>query len=199
MIEKLFRLVNLVIYYSTSYVYYKFIFNKIGSGSKIGRPLILSGADNISIGTRVIIGKLAWLASDRRFGVSRGIIEIGDGSYIGNNAHIYSTGSIKIGKKVLIADRVYLSDNAHSYEDISHAIIDQPVRQLNEVSIGDHSWIGENVCIIGVKIGRHSIVGANSVVNKDVPDYTIVAGSPAKIIKRFDFDSNSWRRVVHQD
>jgi acetyltransferase-like isoleucine patch superfamily enzyme len=194
-LNKVIRLFRALAYFSTSYLYYKMIFKSVGTRARIKRPLQLMGTDNISIGDKVVIGKFGWLASDNRFGAGHGEILIGNHTYIGNFAHIYSTGSIIIGQHVLIADKVYISDNAHGYEDITKAITDQEVKQLNHVTIGDNSWIGENACIIGVSIGKHAIVGANSVVNKDVPDYTIVGGVPAKPIKRYDFDLKIWRRV----
>lgn len=56
--------------------------------------------------------------------------------------------------------------------------------------IGEESWLGENVCVLSAKIGRYCIIGLNSVVTKDVPDYCVATGMPAKIIKRFDIEQN---------
>ena len=64
--------------------------------------------------------------------------------------------------------------------------------------IGRDSWRGENVCVLGAKIGRHCVIGANSVVTKDIPDYCIAVGIPARIIKRYCFDSQTWRRTDEQ-
>jgi acetyltransferase-like isoleucine patch superfamily enzyme len=61
-----------------------------------------------------------------------------------------------------------------------------------EVIIGSGSWIGENVCIIGASVGRNSVIGCNSVVTKDIDDYCIAVGSPARVIKRFDFNTRQW-------
>ena len=83
----------------------------------------------------------------------------------------------------------------HGYEDITKPIKKQPIIQKKEVIVGDNSWIGENVCIIGAKVGKHCIVGANSVVTRDVPDYSVVVGSPARIIKRYDFEKQEWRKT----
>ena len=120
---------------------------------------------------------------------------IGEGTNIGHFNHIYATKSIIIGKKVLTADKVYISDNLHSYENINIPIIDQPIKQISTVEIGDGSWLGENVCVIGAKIGKNCVVGANSVVTKDVPDYCVAVGSPAKVIKRFCLNSNEWLKT----
>jgi acetyltransferase-like isoleucine patch superfamily enzyme len=68
--------------------------------------------------------------------------------------------------------------------------------KISPVEIGDESWIGENSVILpGVRIGRHCIIGANSVVNKDVPDFSVAAGQPAVIIKRYDYVSKEWIKV----
>jgi acetyltransferase-like isoleucine patch superfamily enzyme len=122
-------------------------------------------------------------------------LKIGDGTSIGNFGHIYATSSIIIKNKVLIADKVYIADNLHGYSNPLIPIIDQPVEQLKEVIIDDGAWIGENVCIIGSCVGKNSVIGANSVVTKDIPDYCVAVGVPARVIKKFDFESQSWVRV----
>jgi acetyltransferase-like isoleucine patch superfamily enzyme len=120
---------------------------------------------------------------------------IGDGTNIGNFNHIYATRSIIIGENVLTADKVYISDNLHGYEDINIPIIHQPIKQIGNVVIGNGTWIGENVCVIGVKIGKNCVIGANSVVTKDIPDYCVVVGSPSYIIKRFCQETNIWKKT----
>lgn len=127
--------------------------------------------------------------------IHKPLLSIGDGTYIGHYAHIVAMSSVHIGKKVLIADRVYISDNLHSFEDVNVPIIDQPVKFRASVAIGDGSWIGENVCIIGARVGRQCVVAANSVVTSDVPDFCIVAGIPARVIKRYDSVSSEWVSV----
>lgn len=78
-------------------------------------------------------------------------------------------GHLKIGKHVLIADKVYISDNMHAFEDVTKPVAAQPLL-YKPVEIEDEVWLGENVCVLpGVKIGRHSVIGSNSVVTKDIP------------------------------
>lgn len=122
-------------------------------------------------------------------------LSIADGTYIGRFCHFYATSKIEIGEKVLIADRVYLSDNLHEFVNVNVPVIDQPVKQINDVIIGNGAWLGENVCVIGAKVGKQSVVGANSVVIKDIPDYCVAVGSPAKIIKRFSFEKKEWLKT----
>ena len=170
---------------------YRLQFKTYGSKSIIVSPLKLDCRENIKIGNNVIINYKSWLAAVPLTGNKAELI-IGDGTVIGNFAHIYATRSIYIGKKVLMADKVYISDNLHGYEYIDTPIIDQPIIQKKEVSIGDGSWIGEHVCIIGASIGRHCVIGANSVVTKDIPDYCVAVGNPARVIKKYSFEQNTW-------
>lgn len=100
-----------------------------------------------------------------------------------------------IHKSALLAEHVYISDNLHGYSNINVPIKDQPLTQLRDVNIGEGSWIGENVCIIGASIGKNSVVGANSVVTHDIPDYCVAVGIPAKVIKKYNLDSCLWEKV----
>ena len=183
-----------LIYYLFRYPFFKLQLGSIGAGSKLFQPTI-TGGKRIFIGKNVYVRKNTWLAADPVTGDANCKLVIGDGTYIGNNCHIYASSLIEIGKKVLIADKVYLSDNIHSYENINIPVIDQPVKQTNPVILKDGCWLGENVCVIGAVIGTNSVVGANSVVTKDVPDYCVAVGSPAKIVKRFNPSSGTWEKT----
>ncbi|MBK9485746.1 MAG: hypothetical protein IPO01_11240 [Chitinophagaceae bacterium] len=94
-----------------------------------------------------------------------------------------------------MADKVYISDNLHSYENVDLPVIDQPIKQTNPVIIADGAWLGENVCVIGASVGKNSVVGANSIVNKDIPDYCVAIGSPAVIIKRYNATTKQWQKT----
>ena len=189
MYQKLQKMIN----YSITSFYYRLLLI-LKNRSRIMAPLKLDGVENFSIGKRVLVNRMAWLAAMPLTGDKVELI-INDGTYIGNFAHIYATQSICIGKNVLIADKVYISDNLHGYENIDIPIKDQPVVQNGKVFIDDDSWIGENVCIIGAKIGKHCVIGANAVVTKDIPDYCVAVGNPAKIIKKFDPDTKKWVKI----
>lgn len=169
-------------------------FKKIGFRSFIYNALRIEGAKNISIGSKVYIGYKSWLASVPLTKQKSCELVIGDGCNIGNFNHIFATKSIRIGKNVLTADKVYISDNLHGYEDIRLPVMFQPVKQIGAVEIGDGTWIGENACIIGSKIGQNCVIGANSVVTKDIPDYCVVVGAPAKVIKKYDERMQIWKR-----
>ncbi|MFX1702575.1 acyltransferase [Chitinophaga sp. CC14] len=176
-------------------LYYKFVFKRIGIKSIIGKPLKIDGGNNIIIGESVYVAKGTWLAALPLTGEKECVLEIGDGSNIGHFNHIYATKKIVLERNVLTADKVYISDNLHDYENIHLPVMKQRIRQIGEVIIGEGSWLGENVCILGAKIGKNCVIGANAVVTKDIPDFSIVVGAPAYIIKRYCFETNSWRKT----
>lgn len=177
---------------------HKLSFSSFGNKSQIVSPLSLDGKKNISIGNKVYVGYKTWLAALPLTGEKSCLLELQDGVTIGHFNHIYATKKIVLEKDVLTADRVYISDNLHGYADIHVAIKKQPIVQHGEVVIGEGSWLGENVCVLGAQVGKHCVVGANSVVTKDIPDYCVVVGAPAKIIKRYDFATKTWRKTDRQ-
>lgn len=170
-------------------------FGSIGERVFIISPLKIDGKKNICIGDGVHIYYRTWLYALPVTGYGECELKIGKGSTIGNFNHIIATHSIIIGNNVLTADKVYISDNIHDYSDIEVPIKEQRIIQKNVVQIGDGSWLGENVCVIGAKIGKHCVIGANSVVTKDIPDYSVAVGSPARVIKRYNFDNKRWDKV----
>lgn len=100
---------------------------------------------------------------------------------------------MSLGKCVLIGPNVYISDQNHTYSDISVPIMQQGYTTKGPLSIGDNTWIGTHACIIGnITIGKGCVIGANSVVTKDVPDYSVVVGNPGKIVKQYDLQKCEW-------
>ena len=177
-----------------SILFYPLQFKNFGGKSLILKPLSLEGKHNIEIGKHVIIQEYTWLAAMPLTGSSVKL-EIGNNSVIGHFNHIYATKSIVIEDYVLTADRVYITDNLHQYDNPNVPIILQPIKQISPVRIGEGSWLGENVCVIGVNIGKHCVIGANSVVTHDIPDYSIAVGVPAKVIKKYNFETKVWEKV----
>ena len=171
------------------YVKYHHKFKQLDKSAYIQSLLRLDDLRFISISKNVVIQRYCWIAAvPIQCNESCDLI-FGDGTVIGHLNHIYATKSIIFGKNVLTADKVYISDNTHSYHEIDIPIMKQKIIQLKGVKIGDGAWLGENTCIIGASIGRNSVIGANSVVTKDVSAYSVVAGVPAKHIKfRFNQD-----------
>lgn len=174
---------------------YKMIFRNFGGNSYVNKPLRINHPENISIGHSVRVGIQTWLAAAPLTGNKNCELVFKDGVMIGDYNHIYATGKIVIENDVLTANFVYISDNLHSFEDIGKPITKQPIKQLRPVVIGEGSWLGEHVCVIGASVGKHSVIGANSVVTHDVPDYCVAVGSPARIIKRYNPNSQLWEKT----
>lgn len=194
MIYKLYRTPHFL-HRLCAYFYYKYKLGQFTRSSYIASPLRIDGGKKIYIGKGVIIEYKAWIASTPLTGEKESKLIFEDGCIIGHFNHIYATNSIILHKNVLTADRVYISDNLHGYEDVNTPIKSQPIVQNGTVEIGEGSWLGENVCVLGAKIGKHCVIGANSVVTKDIPDYSVAVGAPAKVIKQFNKNENSWVKI----
>ena len=191
-------MLNRVFNFVQNRLYYYFNKNKFGflsSNAHIQKLLRIDGKENISIHKGVIIKKMTWIAAMPLTKAEKCHLSIGEGTIIGHFNHIFATGEIEIGKKVLTADKVFISDNQHDFSSVNISVLEQGIVQLKKVTIGDGSWIGENVCIIGASVGRNCVIGANSVVTRDIPDYCVAVGSPAKVIKKYDFSTNNWLAV----
>ena len=170
-------------------------FNYLGKKTAIFSPMQIDNPKGISVGDNVFIGHNSWLFGSNNLSEANKGLFIEDNVTIGHFSHIVALSSVVIEKKVLIADKVFISDCTHSYEDVEKHIVDQKIKLLKDIRIGEGSWIGENVCICGASIGKHSVVGANTVVLKDVPDYCVVAGNPARIIKKYNNETLMWEKM----
>jgi acetyltransferase-like isoleucine patch superfamily enzyme len=167
-------------------------FGAWGRRTLIVAPIAIEGPAHIHLSDNVYVAAQTCLAAMPHTGAATCRLEIGEGSRLGRFNHIYASRRVSIGRQVLTANGVYISDNVHGYRDIEKAVLHQPIVQLRDVVIDDGSWIGHNACIIGASIGKHCIIGANAVVTRDVPDYCVVVGAPAVIIKRYDPTRGHW-------
>lgn len=183
-------------YLLKSQMYYKRYFGEFGVNSKLIMPLRLKNVQNIFIKENIIINKYVFLITVPSGETSNPKIIIDDGSIIGHFNHIAAVNNVYIGKNVLTADKVFISDHNHNYENINIPIINQGTYTKGIVTIGDGSWIGENVCIISASIGKNCVIAANSVVSGTFPDYSIVAGVPGRVIKRFNLETGKWEKVL---
>jgi len=127
---------------------------------------------------------------------------IGENFQMNDYVHITATEKVIIGKNVLLASKIYISDSSHgSYagdeNDSSPDSIPMERKMVSkQVIIEDNVWLGEFVSVLpGVTIGKGCIVGANSVVAKSLPPYVIAVGSPAKAIKKYNFQSQRWEKI----
>lgn len=164
-------------------------FADCGPDALIRAPRVITGGSYISIGVGFdAFPGLRIEAFDHHLGKHfTPRITIGDRVSINYDCHIGCVNEITIGNDVLLASRVYISDHSHGapdYHDIEVPPSERKVVSKGSVIIEDGVWIGEGACILpGVRIGSHAIIGANAVVTRDVPPYTIVGGVPARPIK----------------
>ncbi|MGC4233793.1 MAG: acyltransferase [Niabella sp.] len=123
-----------------------------------------------------------------------GDVHIGEDSIIGIGCAII--GPVTIGNHVMFAQHIAISGLNHGYEDVNMPPAKQQV-VCKEIIIEDNVWIGANAVITaGVRIGKHSVIGAGSVVTKDIDAYSVVVGNPAKVLKQYNFTTGKWEPPI---
>lgn len=165
--------------------------NCVGGKIYIGKNVKITGGRRIQLSSQIQIRPYCCLFAGE-------FLEIGSNCDIGERNRI--AGNVRIGENVLIGPDNFICSYDHTYTDVEKPIIKQPEHMPHrnghqELFIGNGAWIGTHVAIIGdVHIGRNSVIGANSVVVKDVPDYSVVVGNPAKIVKQYNFENGKWEK-----
>jgi acetyltransferase-like isoleucine patch superfamily enzyme len=154
-------------------------------------------APRICLGNSVSLRKDAWLNVAEASAATEPAIVIEDNSAIGSQTIISARNLIHIERDVLIAQWVLIVDHNHAYEDITTPIVKQGITEGGRIRIGEGSWIARGAVIVCPKgeltIGRNCVVAANSVVTRSIPDYSLVAGLPARIIRQYDPATKTWR------
>lgn len=165
-------------------------FGKFGMPSYLGKPIFLKGIRNVFIGKKVrILPHLRMETQDD------GTIEIEDDVVISQNVHITSAGQLKIGKSSLILANVFITNIDHDYTEIGKHVVKQKII-VKETTIGENCFIGMGAAIMaGTVLGKQCIVGANSVVRGTFPDYCVIVGSPAKIVKKYNQQTQTWEKI----
>ena len=158
-------------------------------GVYIGRDVHITNGKNVQLGENVSIRPNCDLFAGQ-------IFRIGANTDIGTRNRI--GGNVIIEDHVLFGPDNYISSIDHTYSDVNTPIIYQGGYSVcknghNELKIGEGSWIGTHCAIIGdVHIGKHCVIGANSVVNTDIPDYSVAVGMPARVVKKYNFSTGKW-------
>lgn len=181
---------NLVKYFwGMRAIAYRIRFEKIGRLSYIGSPILLKGTKSIVIGNRVRIYPGVRMETHGK----KGRIVIKDNVAISQNFHITSFGSdLIIGENTTIGGNVFITNIDHDYRQIGVHILKQDYIE-KETRIGDNCFIGYGAAIqAGTILGKQCVVGANAVVRGVFPDYSVLVGAPAKVVKRYNLDSEEW-------
>lgn len=173
-------------------------FGAFGEGSIILFPQnTIFNEQYIRIGSGTMIGPQTTLSAGMVPGqacLGESVVRIGDRCLIGKGTGIVGHFGIDIGDDVWTGHHVYITDQNHGYEDVDLPISLQSMPE-RPVSIGDGSWLGHGSIVLpGSRIGRHVVVGANSVVTGDLPDYSVAVGSPARVVRRHE-PGSGWVRV----
>jgi len=160
--------------------------------------------NNVSIGPNCLLTAIEeyppknWRDQERKSAIQKfnPRIAIGNGVSSTSNLTIGALEEVVIEDDVMFASNVMITDGLHGFETVNEPYKYQPMCRIAPVIIKKGCWIGQNVVIMpGVTIGEYSIIGANSVVTKDVPDQCIAMGSPAKISKTWDATNNKWNLI----
>ncbi|MGL5355930.1 MAG: DapH/DapD/GlmU-related protein [Cetobacterium sp.] len=182
MIQKIFWIIRAI--------FYKAIFGKFEMIGYIGKPVFLYNTKKIFIGKKVRIYPGARLETH-----NGGVIKIEQNVAIGQNIHITSASNLIIGKNTTISGNVFITNIDHDYTELDKHIMDQKFI-VKETVIGENCFIGYGVAIqAGTKLGKQCIVGANSVVRGEFPDYCVIVGAPAKIVKKYNFETKKWEKI----
>jgi serine acetyltransferase len=165
-------------------------FGRIGEGTRLAFPQgTVFGEHWIHLGACCIIGEQVTLTvglapCDLDYGPDP-VIRIGDGVVLGRDSHVVALAPITIEDKVYCGPNVYITSTNHSYHDTARAIGEQWPNSA-PVHIGTGSWLGVNSVVLpGARLGRNVVVAAGAVVRGTVPDHAVVAGAPARIVRRW--------------
>jgi len=187
-------------WYPISNLKNRFLFGSYGrdvyieSGVVINRPRFVHLGDHVRIKRNTSINLHP---NDKKS--KEGILFVGNDVIISEGCMISACNRIVIEDHVGISPYVMIIDNSRKPGDIIRPSKEQPI-EAGTVTIGADTWIAFNACILpNVTIGKHCIIGALSVVNRDIPPYSVAVGSPAKVVKRFNFETRKWVKVTEEE
>lgn len=189
------NVIQMVFYRLKGLLYYRHVFGSFGSGSVLYKPMMLSNPRFMHIGKNVTIRQGVRLEAIFLDPTNPPELRIGDNVNIEQNVHIVCHSRVVIGNDVSITGNCAIVDVTHPFHDVHDpAKIGSRIQvERSFVEVGDRSFLGFNAIVLpNVHIGSYCIVGAHSLVTKDVPDYSVVAGNPAKILQQYDAAKAEW-------
>lgn len=171
-------------------------FRKFHISSRFVKPMLLTPSC-ISVGRNVFVFNNARIEGIRKYKDTtfHPHIILEDGVTIQQNVHITCATQVLIKRNTSVSANVTITDINHPYADISLPIEQQDI-ETRPVQIGEDCKLYNNVVILpGVTIGKHCVIGANSVVTKDIPDYSVAVGAPARVVKLYNPTTKQWEKV----
>jgi acetyltransferase-like isoleucine patch superfamily enzyme len=195
-IRKVFKIPSILIK-KVKWIYYSSILGGFGEKSKITGKIWLTNPANIFIGRSCQIGPYCRIEAFSNYGKVKTYpkIIIDDTCSIQHAVHIYCANSVILEKGCLIASGCMITDNNHGIDPEGDHYGSQPLKARTTI-LREYVWLGENVSVLsGSIIGKRSIIGSNSVVIGEIPEYSIASGNPARVIRRYDFETKNWKKV----
>jgi len=187
--------------YTLRYLYYRIFyrFYHLGWPVGFGKGVYIRNSKNISLGNEVLlVGNSILSVADEytEHDSKKPQLKLGDRVRVNMFTMISAVKSVHIKKNVNIGQFCFIGDHDHEYKDVTKPIRDQGLTNVKPVVINEDTWIANKVTVCsGVTIGKHCVIGANSVVTKDIPDYSVAVGAPAKVIKKYNNKTKKWERV----
>lgn len=187
-------LYRLLTYFPNRYQYARF-----GKGSLIYFPMLVNNKKCISIGENVTFRERlrmdAIKCMNDQYFTPRIIIE--DNVHAEQDCQIFAANLVHIKKNVTLSSHVFITDAEHEYRGVEHESILKQKLIFGKTIIEEEAFIGIGVRIIkAVHIGKHAVIGANSVVTKDIPAYSVAVGNPAKVIRKYSHKMKQWENIT---
>jgi acetyltransferase-like isoleucine patch superfamily enzyme len=191
-------------FYGTLRLFWSILISRVFVSTKlriVRLPFYIRGQKNIDWGTGFTSGVNLRIDADPQHLRNGIVLRFGKDVQVNDYVHIGAFENVTIGNNVLIASKVFISDHNHGRyegEEQSSPDLSPSLRPIHcaPVIIEDNVWIGEHVSVLpGVTLGKGSIIGANSVVNRSIPPYSIAVGAPARVVKIYNFQTSRWERV----
>jgi acetyltransferase-like isoleucine patch superfamily enzyme len=152
-----------------------------------GNVLEMLDDGRLELGEHVLLEPGVWLTA-----MAPGRIVIGTGSFLNLGVQVAALERVEIGAHCMFANGCFVTDSDHRFDDLSKPITWQGFTSKGPTRVGDNTWCGANVVITsGVTVGERCVIGANAVVTRDLPPFSIAAGAPARVIRRFEPASSS--------
>jgi acetyltransferase-like isoleucine patch superfamily enzyme len=154
-------------------------------------------AVRISLGNSISLRKDVWLNVATEDPTGDPVIVIDDNCHIGYGSILSAKNCIHLERDVLVGQQVLMVDHNHRYEDIMKPVVSQGITDGGTIRIGQGSWIGHGAAIMcsrgQLTIGRNCVIAVNALVTRSIPDYSVVFGVPATIIRQYDPEAQAWR------